>query len=68
MSDVCDAGDRDGEDSVPCDGVRQWRGGLRLPRPPRPDEGEGGQGQVQANRVRRAVLPSEENYSQVHLD
>jgi len=59
------AGYRDGEDPVPRDGVRQWRGGVRLPRPTRQDEGEGGQSQVQTNSFRCPVLSSEENNSQV---
>ena len=40
------SGHRDGEDPVPRDGVRQWRRGIRLPRPTRSDEGEGGESQV----------------------
>ncbi len=58
-------GDRDGKDAVPGDGVRERRRGLRLPRPPWQDEGEGGQGQVPPDRLRRPVLPSEEDHSQV---
>ena len=57
-------GDRDGEDALPGDGVRErWRG-LRLPRAPWPHEGEGGACQVPADRLRGTVLPPEKDHTQ----
>lgn len=55
---------RDREDTVPGDGVRQRRRGLRLPGAAREDEGEGGESEVQADRVCCAILPSKEDNSQ----
>ena len=57
-------GDRGAQLHVPHHGVREWGGGVRLPRRPWPHEGEGGPSQVPTNRIRHPVLPRKENYSQ----
>ena len=63
ISILC-SGDRDREDIVLGDGVRERGRGVWLPGAPRQDEGEGGQGEVPADRLCCPVLPSEEDHPQ----